>query len=269
MIGSFGTTFYIVLSGTVEVLVRDPTNKDPTRNNLQVIAEVTTGGSFGELAIIDSALRPRTATIKAKEECHLLVLERKAFSKILGAEEKRKLEDTVEFFAANPVFKAWSTFALKSWGYIFRMQYSYLRNAVLYREGDRADDIYLIKSGEVLCTKVVTMHKRTKGDESLVLDDEDQVVSVAKASTVKSVEIAIFGPGELFGEEESYESYKAENERKLREMMPKSHNTKHVPTEEDLPKRETTMTVISSSAEIWKIPAKVYIYCEMLKVMCF
>ena len=46
------------------------------------VKTLSVGDSFGELALIEN--RPRAATIISRENCHLAVLEKKHFNKILS-----------------------------------------------------------------------------------------------------------------------------------------------------------------------------------------
>jgi len=227
--------------------------------SLQKVAELPQGAAFGELAIMDNILKPRSATITCKEDCHFLVLDRDIYKQVLGDDEKRELEATIDFLRLNPLFKVWSSYTLRSWVALFRRKEVYQRNAIIYREGDRADDIYLIRSGQVLSTKAITMKQRQEGDESLVLDDEDQVIAVARSSKIKTKEIALFGPGEIIGEEESYGAYKMESERPKKEDAPAAKRSKSAKriVNKPLPTRETTMIASSPNVELWIIPAKV------------
>ena len=45
------------------------------------IARITSGGSFGELALIDG--KPRLITVKALTRCHMLTISKKDFDKAL------------------------------------------------------------------------------------------------------------------------------------------------------------------------------------------
>ena len=92
MIGSIGTTFYIILKGSVEIWVNIPKQVDEIMVDGKKVPKIdmvltnvkvlNSGESFGELALMDN--RPRAATIKCKENCHLAVLEKNHFNKILS-----------------------------------------------------------------------------------------------------------------------------------------------------------------------------------------
>ena len=92
MIGSIGTTFYIILKGSVEIWVNIPKQVDEIMVDGKKVPKIdmvltnvkvlNSGESFGELALMDN--RPRAATIKCKENCHLAVLEKNKFNKIFS-----------------------------------------------------------------------------------------------------------------------------------------------------------------------------------------
>lgn len=77
-VGDAGSKFYIILKGLVGVLVP----KNGEKNVMIQVAELGSGYSFGELALITD--KPRAATITCKEECHFAVLAKENYLTILG-----------------------------------------------------------------------------------------------------------------------------------------------------------------------------------------
>ena len=68
--GTIGSQMYVVLGG--EVLVYD---------GEQCIATLTTGDTFGEMALIDN--EPRSATVVAAKDSHLFVLSETTFQRLM------------------------------------------------------------------------------------------------------------------------------------------------------------------------------------------
>lgn len=68
--GSVGSQMYVVLGGKVGVF-----------DGKSCIAELRTGDTFGEMALINS--EPRSATVIALEESHLFVLSETTFQRLL------------------------------------------------------------------------------------------------------------------------------------------------------------------------------------------
>lgn len=77
--GEIGDTFYIVESGTVQVLAPD-IHPDESKQSL-VINQLKAGDFFGEIALLRAV--PRTATIRALTDVQLLALSREDFNDIL------------------------------------------------------------------------------------------------------------------------------------------------------------------------------------------
>ena len=87
--GDEGDNFYVIDSGTVEVLISKEGGGDPEK-----VSEITDGGSFGELALIYGT--PRAATIKATTDCRLWAIDRDTYRRILMGStiKKRKTYET-------------------------------------------------------------------------------------------------------------------------------------------------------------------------------
>src|ERR1041385_8169879 len=69
--GSTGREFFVILDGTAEI----------TRNGKRV-ADIGPGSFFGELALLDKS--PRNATVTAKTDLEVVVLEERAFRGLLA-----------------------------------------------------------------------------------------------------------------------------------------------------------------------------------------
>lgn len=83
--GSLGTTFYIILRGSVGVYIRENIlNPKNNENSIHFkrVKILPKGASFGELALMEK--RPRAATIICEEDCNFAVLEKKYFNHILS-----------------------------------------------------------------------------------------------------------------------------------------------------------------------------------------
>ena len=81
--GTIGSTFYIILKGTVGIYRREyPSNSNGENFELKKIKSLEAGYSFGELALMEK--RPRAATIICEEPCDFGVLEKKYFNQILS-----------------------------------------------------------------------------------------------------------------------------------------------------------------------------------------
>jgi len=177
------------------------------------VSELSAGKSFGELAIMDEVLKPRKATIITKEDCHFATLSRQAFQSTLG-HIKKELQNQIETFTANPIFSKtrWSNRAIEQWLKSFEVMGQLNRNNVLYKEGDYAEDIYFIKSGELTCVKRVEIVQPFDFKKDIILDEKNQIYHLEKDPLYKDVEICKWGEGVIFGEEEAAQVYKHEKQ---------------------------------------------------------
>lgn len=84
--GSEGDGFYVMEKGQVDVF-----EKDAYKCSLQ------RGHGFGEIALLYSC--PRTATVRAKEECELWMLDRQAFREITARHKRNRLNMKMSLLA--------------------------------------------------------------------------------------------------------------------------------------------------------------------------
>lgn len=137
--------FYIVESGIYDVYVKSEQDTEP-----QLCWEYNNTGSFGELALMYN--QPRAATIVARTAGKLWALDRQTFQRIVlkAAFKKRAiymdLIDCVDFLAElTPYERQNLCDALQP-----RV---YKDGDVIVRQGDFADGLYFIESGEVIVTR--------------------------------------------------------------------------------------------------------------------
>ena len=109
--------------------------------------QLTSGMSFGELALINN--KPRSATIICNENCDFAILEKKDFQKILKNEEERKLAEEMSFFCKLPLFLNLDKLTLKLIYLISRVKEFRLGENV-FEEKDEANDMYIVEQGTFL-----------------------------------------------------------------------------------------------------------------------
>ena len=200
--GDTGTKFYIVLSGTVGIYVKTSVNQEVVCEDtgvkvvksvleLQEVKELHPGGTFGELALITNNLR--AATVQCKTECHLAVLEKADYIRILGRLEQQKLEELVEFLQSLPLFKGWGKLATQRISYYFTPT-KFIRKQCVYRSRDPATHVYIIKSGEFEFSKDIT-----KSMESIKLP------KFGSKQLFHKYQVTLLGKGEVFGDREILE----------------------------------------------------------------
>ncbi|KAI8983706.1 cyclic nucleotide-binding-like protein [Pilobolus umbonatus] len=134
--GTEGDYFYIVESGELDCII-----------DQKKIMSYTSGGSFGELALMYNA--PRAASIIALSDCVLYALDRVTFRLILMENTDRKRHLYEQFLSEVPIFKSLLPYerlkiadALES--------ISFNDKDVVIRQGDTGNSFYIIESGEAV-----------------------------------------------------------------------------------------------------------------------
>lgn len=100
-VGDEGDQFYIIIAGSVKVLV--PTPGSDNELNLTEVLTLNSGDSFGELALLKN--QPRAASILCADDVYLATLDKKDYLKILGEYASKKLEEMVKFLSNLPAFE--------------------------------------------------------------------------------------------------------------------------------------------------------------------
>lgn len=67
-----------------------------------VITTLKTGAYFGEVSLIEN--KRRMASIRCIEDCNFAILSKEDFNRALGAIEKRKYNERIQFLQSLPYF---------------------------------------------------------------------------------------------------------------------------------------------------------------------
>jgi CRP-like cAMP-binding protein len=103
------------------------------------------GESFGDYCLLEN--KPRSASIIAKKATTLLVLHRHDFNAIIGQVQYDQMAEKLDFLHKLPMFTEWSKLSITRLCYHF-METRFWYKKVVFWEGERADGVYFIKSGE-------------------------------------------------------------------------------------------------------------------------
>lgn len=138
--------------------------------------------AFGELALIKD--QPRAATIKAITDCHLAVLNKEDYLRVIGKAEHHKLEQTILFLRKIPLFSNLPRKKLERLTY-FLIKKNYHRKQVVFKANDLAKFVFIVKSGEFELMKSVKSERTGMNI---------------------SAKIAILSAGEVIGEREVWDN---------------------------------------------------------------
>jgi CRP-like cAMP-binding protein len=166
-------------------------------DNLEEVGVLGQDDTFGELALITD--RPRAATIIAKENTSLLVLNKENFKQILGAITERKIIAKVRALQAVPFFQAWSKRALTKVSYMFQTQ-SYRHKQLLFAEGQPTTGIFLIKNGEFAILKRVEASSSPNSPVSHLKEPEKVATKrIRFLKKFRTIQVIIKGKNESVG----------------------------------------------------------------------
>ena len=217
--GDVGKKFYLILSGEVYVLVPKPKNKvliEGTSNliksnktisnreffpfteeeklmalypNMHIINVLKEGNLFGEISL--NLKEPRTATVICKVDSCFGLLTAYTYERIL----KNNYEIELKFLKQTSLFQGFSlqNIAILK-GYLCELNCG--KDHIFYRHDEEADQIYIIKEGEVELIKSIA-------EEDLKLIKSKDFLKIEK-NKKKRFSIGILGYGETFGEEEIF-----------------------------------------------------------------
>ena len=152
-VGTEADAFFIIRSGRVRISTATTTGADA-----KTLAVLCPGDSFGELGLIHKA--PRAARATAVGAVELLVLGERDYLRTLYEKQKKQVASCVEVIRSHHVLRGLSERDLVRVA-AGAARLSLGRGDSIYREGQRATGLYLVGSGEVLCTV------RAKGGVSL------------------------------------------------------------------------------------------------------
>ncbi len=167
--GDQGDRFYIIKSGSVEISVEEGGGRKA------VLAVLSKGDYFGEIALVKKV--PRTATATALSECSLLVLEKGDFEMMMSqriniAEKVDRLIENRGFLARLPLFSEFAP-AQVAMAASRLVPERYQAGQDVITQGQMGDSFHIIKEGQL-------------------------EVSVERDGQRRRV--AELGPGEYFGE---------------------------------------------------------------------
>lgn len=151
--GDAGDAFYIVLSGSVSVSVRDPNTGIE-----MVVASCMTGQCFGELALQDPSSK-RAATVATREPTEFLVVYSEDYNRILKHLISDELNEKLNFLLHVPVFRDVPTQNMQALASVLTTR-TFTRGKVIAKQGSESDELFLIKRGCCRLVKEVKLDKR-------------------------------------------------------------------------------------------------------------
>jgi len=180
--GDGGDKFYVLASGTCDITIAGKGS----------VMKATKGIAFGELALLHGA--PRAATVTAEEPVTAWSLDEITFKMILMGKAKKDTADYTGFLGNVPILQHLKEEERQEMAGCLKEEV-YDENKNIICEGDSGTTFYLIRDGEVKCTKVGHAEEVSKrliagdffGELALLSADGDKraaTVTAVKKTTV-------------------------------------------------------------------------------------
>jgi len=197
--------FYVVQEGSFEIFVAEHTDQGDNgqqsaerainRGESKYVSTVNKGGSFGELALL--YLVPRAATVKAKTDCTVWVIDRGNFKDILMKVSSEKIAEYVGYLnrvdLLNPLLKEEKLAVAQA---LVEMHFTRGENVV--EQGDAGSTFYILYDGQVHV--IVDGEKKAEleasqakgtaqffGERSLLSDEARAATVKVHSSTAKAL----------------------------------------------------------------------------------
>ena len=180
--GDQGDLFYILDTGSCDISI----------DGKGSVMKATKGVSFGELALLHDA--PRAATVTAEEPTVAWALDAITFKMILMGKSQNDTEQYIGFIQQVPILKDLAPEAAREMASALK-EYEYPPEANIICEGDEGNNFYIIRDGEVKCTKAgqgEVSRRLARGDffgelALLSSDKRAATVTATKPTTVLSL----------------------------------------------------------------------------------
>ena len=110
----------------------------------KILAELGKGSAFGELSLLYG--KPRMASLKAVEDCHVMVLTKESYNKSLEEIERKRILLKVVDLKNLPCFQHLTTSFLSK--IVYYCNYlKVIRGSILIHQGNPMDHVYIVKEG--------------------------------------------------------------------------------------------------------------------------
>ncbi|CAD8065777.1 unnamed protein product [Paramecium primaurelia] len=161
---------------------------------LTKVGIINSGESFGEIALTKQV--PRTATIVAAEDTHFATVTRDQFNKLLSVFYETQQKLNIGFLSKVAIFSDWNEQMLNQLYYHFKLEERKLFQ-VIYKEDEDANNIYLLKQGEIELSRSVDVTQ-----QSITPNLTLQKFFTKTERKIERVRTSVITAGQIFGHEE-------------------------------------------------------------------
>ena len=144
--GDSGDNFYVVERGEFDILI----------NGVGKVATRGPGTSFGEKALLYDC--PRAATCLATTEALLWAVDRVTFRHMIANTEESNIQANKRALRGVPILSSLTDSQLSTLSSVVEVV-EFKPGDVIIRKGDVGDSFYMVKSGDVVCTGIMSAGK--------------------------------------------------------------------------------------------------------------
>jgi len=201
--GDAGDFFYVIEKGSFEIYVNPANKVEAGPDGMgKLVATVSPGMSFGELALMYNA--PRAATVLSTEPSTVWALDRVTFRRILmdSAFQRRQMYE--RFLAEVPLLETLTEYERSKIADALNTK-KFSAGHKIIEEGDAGEDFFLLEQGEAEVYKrgnQQPLHRYRKGDyfgELALLNDAPRAATIVAQTDVKVATLSKEGFQRLLG----------------------------------------------------------------------
>jgi cAMP-dependent protein kinase regulator len=194
--GSDGDYFYMVKEGSFEIFInKSDAGKsagDAEAAQAERVGTISKGSSFGELALLYFA--PRAATVKAKQNSVVWVIDRDNFKTVLAKSADDFAKEHVKYLETKDVFSALKPDEKYEVAKAL-VDCNFSAGEVLFEQGEKGTSFYILTGGEVSVIKDGKEVAKLKGSPSKVeifgelalINAENRAATVKAVSDIKTL----------------------------------------------------------------------------------
>lgn len=117
----------------------------------------------------------------SRGECHLIKLSKKSFERVLYRIDKKHLIQDLKFLKNNQQLSEVKKGALTILRDRLKLE-SFKRNQPIFKQGEQANNIYIIKEGQFSLSKKVMQNKSQLNEASLIHQNTENILRFNKNS---------------------------------------------------------------------------------------
>eukprot|EP00931_Biecheleriopsis_adriatica_P097311 TRINITY_DN7107_c0_g3_i1.p1 TRINITY_DN7107_c0_g3~~TRINITY_DN7107_c0_g3_i1.p1 ORF type:complete len:786 (-),score=183.19 TRINITY_DN7107_c0_g3_i1:141-2498(-) len=142
--------FYIVQEGAFDIVVTNDNKENNSAPATMVVGTIGKGGSFGELALLYFA--PRAATVQAKDNSLVWVIDRKNFKEILAKSSDQIAKEYVKYLDKVEILSPLKDDEKEAVAQTLS-EMSFTKNEMVFQQGEKGDAFYILIAGQVTVIK--------------------------------------------------------------------------------------------------------------------